>query len=109
MAQMVSEVYDALRSVNVPEDKARKAAEAMALPELGKSYDARFDKVDARFDKVDGRFDQVDARFDEMDRDFDRLEVDVAALKTDVTLMKWMPGFALAMIAAVLGRLLFIH
>jgi hypothetical protein len=95
MAQMVSEVYDALRSVNVPEDKARKAAEAMALPELGKSYDARFDKVNARFDEID--------------RDFDRLEADVVALKTDATLMKWMLGFALAMIAAVLGRLLFIH
>ncbi|MDQ2081013.1 hypothetical protein RA307_12540 [Xanthobacteraceae bacterium Astr-EGSB] len=102
MAQMVSEVYDALRSVNVPEDKARKAAEAMALPEMGKSYDARFDKIEARFDKVD-------ARFDEIDRDFDRLEADVVVLKTDVTLMKWMLGFALAMIAAVLGRLLFIH
>jgi len=95
MAQMVSEVYDALRSVNVPEDKARKAAEAMALPEMGKSYDARFDKVDARFDEIN--------------RDFDRFEADVVVLKTDVTLMKWMLGFALAMIAAVLGRLLFIH
>jgi hypothetical protein len=81
MAQMVSEVYDALRSVNVPEDKARKAAEAMALPEMTRAYDARFDRIDA----------------------------EIATLKTDVTLMKWMLGFALAMIAAVLGRLLFVH
>lgn len=30
MSLIVAEVYDALRAVNVPEDKARKAAEALA-------------------------------------------------------------------------------
>jgi hypothetical protein len=29
MTTMISEVYDAFRSVGVPEEKARKAAEAM--------------------------------------------------------------------------------
>lgn len=88
MAQMVSEVYDALRSVNVSEEKARKAAEAMALPEMGRAYDARFDRIDAQFAGVNA---------------------DIAPLKTDVTLMKWMLGFVLAMTAAILARLLFVH
>jgi hypothetical protein len=30
MATMISEVYDAFRAANVPEDKAREAAEAVA-------------------------------------------------------------------------------
>ena len=30
MATMISEVYEAFRAAGVPEDKARKAAEAMA-------------------------------------------------------------------------------
>lgn len=41
MATMISEVYDALRSVGVGEDKARKAAEAMA------TYDPRFARLEA--------------------------------------------------------------
>jgi hypothetical protein len=88
MAQMVSEVYDALRSVNVPEDKARKAAEALAVPDMGKVYDIRFDKIDS---------------------DIAVLKAEVAALKTDVTLMKWMLGIVLAMSAGILARLLFVH
>jgi len=30
VALLITEVYDALRAINVPEDKARKAAEALA-------------------------------------------------------------------------------
>lgn len=33
MATMIGEVYDALKGAGVPEDKARKAAEAMAMHE----------------------------------------------------------------------------
>ena len=38
MATMISEVYDALIAAGAPEDKARKAAEALA------SYENRFSK-----------------------------------------------------------------
>ena len=34
MATMISEVYEAFRAAGVPEDKARKAAEAL-IPRLG--------------------------------------------------------------------------
>lgn len=40
MSTMISEVYDALISAGAPEDKARKAAEAIA------SYESRFNQVD---------------------------------------------------------------
>lgn len=41
MATMISEVYDALVAAGAPEEKARRAAEALA------NYDSRFSKIDA--------------------------------------------------------------
>ncbi len=41
MTTMITEVYDALIAAGSPEDKARKAAEAIA------SYDTRFNRVEA--------------------------------------------------------------
>jgi hypothetical protein len=40
MATMISEVYDAFIASGAPEDKARKAAEAMA------AYEGRFNKIE---------------------------------------------------------------
>lgn len=40
MATMISEVYDAFIAAGAPEDKARKAAEAIA------SYESRFGRVE---------------------------------------------------------------
>jgi hypothetical protein len=41
MATMISEVYDAFLASGAPEDKARKAAEAMA------AYNGRFNKIES--------------------------------------------------------------
>ena len=41
MSTMISEVYDALIEAGASQDKARKAAEALA------NYESRFSKVDA--------------------------------------------------------------
>ncbi len=41
MATMISEVYDAFIAAGAPEDKARKAAEALA------DYENRFNRIDA--------------------------------------------------------------
>jgi hypothetical protein len=43
---MISEVYDAFLAAGAPEDKARKAAEAIS------NYDQRFDRVDRDILKV---------------------------------------------------------
>ncbi len=64
MANMQSEVYEAFRSIDIPEDKAMKAAGALA-----------------------------------------RRDDDVGALKADVQLIKWMLGFVLAMLVAILFKL----
>jgi hypothetical protein len=41
LATMISEVYDAFIAAGAPEDKARKAAEALA------DYENRFNRIDA--------------------------------------------------------------
>lgn len=46
MATMISEVYDAFIAAGAPEDKARKAAEALS------NYDRRFDGVEREILKV---------------------------------------------------------
>jgi hypothetical protein len=48
MTTMIAEVYDALLAAGSPEDKARKAAEAIA------SYENRFTAMDQRFAKIEG-------------------------------------------------------
>jgi hypothetical protein len=46
VATMISEVYDAFLAAGAPEEKARKAAEAVS------NYDQRFEKVDRDILKV---------------------------------------------------------
>jgi hypothetical protein len=45
---MIAEVYDAPLAAGSPEDKARKAAEAIA------AYENRFTAMDQRFAKIEG-------------------------------------------------------
>jgi hypothetical protein len=49
MSTMISEVYDAFKEAGASEEKARKAAEAVA------GYENRFAKIDERFAIMDGR------------------------------------------------------
>ncbi len=46
MATMISEVYDAFIAAGAPEEKARKAAEAVA------NYDQSFDRIEKEILKV---------------------------------------------------------
>lgn len=48
MSLMVCEVYEALLEAGASEEKAVKAAEALA------SYDMRFDRIEQRFTTIEG-------------------------------------------------------
>lgn len=91
MTTMIAELYDALLAAGTPDDKARKAAEALA------GYEA-----------YEGRFVHVEANIAELQRDVSELKRDVAELKRDSFLMKWMLGFVLAFQIAIFARL-FLH
>lgn len=49
MTVLLSELYDALREAGAPDDKARKAAEAVA------AYDNRFGAMDLKLERLEGR------------------------------------------------------
>jgi len=49
MTTMIAEVYDALVEAGASEDKARKAAEAIA------GYETRFAGIEMRLERMDGR------------------------------------------------------
>jgi hypothetical protein len=73
MALMLGQLYEALRSGNVPDDKARAAAEEVA------NYEGELTKLRV----------EMDERFREMGDRIGRVEA-------DVRLLKWMMGFVLA-------------
>ncbi len=91
MTTMIAELYDALIAAGSPEDKARKAAEAMT-----------------GFDVYEQRFVRVEADIAELKHDVADLKRDVAELKRDSLLMKWMLGFVLAFQVAMFIKL-FLH
>ena len=61
MALLVAELYDALREAKVSDDKARKAAEAVA------SYENRFATLDGRMIGLEGRMATLDAKVSGLD------------------------------------------
>ena len=71
---MISEVYDAFREAGASEEKARKAAEAVAA---------------------------FDNRFHTLERDMDKR---FSVLERDMAVLKWMIGFNLAMTVAILWK-----
>jgi hypothetical protein len=73
VALMPGQLYDALRAGNVPDDKARAAAEEVA------NYEGELTKLRL----------EMDERFREMGDRIGRVEA-------DVRLLKWMMGFVLA-------------
>jgi len=91
MTTMIAELYDALLAAGSPEDKARKAAEAMA-----------------GFDVYEQRFVRVEADIAELKRDVAGLKQDMTEAKRDLFLLKWMVGFVLTFQVALFIKL-FLH
>ncbi|WP_325061888.1 hypothetical protein [Vitreimonas sp.] len=77
------DVFEAFKSAGADDEKARKAAEALARADG--HFDERFDRISDRFLKVDERFMRIEAKLD---------------------LHSWMIGAVVAMNIAILVRLL---
>ena len=86
MTTMISELYDALKEAGASEEKARRAAEALA------SYDAQFAAV---------RQDIANVRSE--------LKQDIERTNGRINTLTWMVGTNIILTIGVLGRLLFIH
>ena len=95
MGVISTEMYEALLSAKVPEDKARAAAAEVArgqdlvsktdLFEFGvqlrADMDRRFSDIDGRFSDIDGRFANIDGRFAEMERRIAEMERRIAEME----------------------------
>jgi len=98
MTTMIAELYDALLAAGSPEDKARKAAEAMAGDE---AYEGRFARIEADLGEL--KRDVADLK-----REVGELGRRMAAVERDTLLLKWMVGFVLAFQLPILFKL-FLH
>lgn len=94
MTTMIAEVYDALVAAGSPDDKARKAAEAIA------GYENRFANIEQRLIKLDGDLNQ---RFAKIDGDLNQR---FAKVDGEIRLLSWMLGFNLAGTLGILLMLL---
>lgn len=89
-----AEVYDALVSAGAPEEKARKAAEAIA------AYEDRFATIDQRLVKIDG---DINQRFTKLEGDINQR---FAKVEGEIKLLSWMIGFNLAGTIGIIFMLL---
>lgn len=128
MSAMQAEVFEAFRAIDVPEDKALRAAASLAralTTEIGSASapqlaDMAAVKSDIATIRADGSSLRTD--FAAVKADVAVLKADVSSLKTDVTglkvgmtrvegeltLLKWMTGFGLAFLVAITLKL-FVH
>jgi hypothetical protein len=88
MSKMIFEVDDALREAGASEEKARKAAEALA------GYENRFTQLDRALDALDRKLEQRFARVDER----------FAKTDGEMALLRWMIAFNLALTVAILWK-----
>ena len=114
MSAMQAEVFEAFRAIDVPEDKALRAAAALASA-FAKSEDdtARsFNKRDGASDKLTAEVAALNSKLTaEVEALNSKITAEVAALNAkivkldgDVALLKWMVGFTLAMLVTLLFR-----
>lgn len=111
MTVMITEVWDALKSVGVADDAARRAARPVADYRAG--FTERMEAGFAEAERRDGALRQ------EMQDEFARVRqdmtderanvrVEIAPRDGEFRLLKWMMGSLIALNSAVLLRLLFV-
>ncbi len=96
MSVLHAEVLEAFRSIDVPEDKAIKAATALS---------SSLTKVE---DAADKGFFKRDADIEAIRKDVTAIKLDVVGIKGVMGILKWMGGILLTMVTAILFRL-FLH
>jgi predicted RNase H-like nuclease (RuvC/YqgF family) len=102
MTTMIAELYDALLAAGSPENKAPKAAEAMAGY---KAYESRFVRIEASITALQRDVAELQRDVAEVKHDVSGLRQELGEVKRDVFLMKWMLGFVLAFQVALFLKL----
>jgi len=92
MATMISEVYDAFIASGTPEDKERKAAEAMA------AYDGRFNGIEHDLGMMRGDINVIRG-------DINIVRGDINTIRGEINLLKWMNGITWALCFGIIFKL----
>ena len=91
MTTMISEVYSAFRTAGVPEQDARKAAEALSSGNLATKSDITEVKQDII--EVRQEITEVDQR---LTGNITEVRNDIATLQREMAVIKWMVGIVIA-------------
>ncbi len=102
MSTMQSEVFEALRAIDIPEDKAVKAATALSRRDEDVAV-LRSDTTSLR-----GDVGVLKGDVGVLKGDVGVLKTDTTALKRDMAVLKWMVGTLYPLVLAILVRL-FLH
>ncbi len=117
MTMLQLEVLEAFRSIDIPEDKAAKAAAALST-----AFGRGDPEQDAKIDVISTDITVLKTDVSVLTADVSVLKIDMSGLKSDVTtikldnvairgelsVLKWMGGVLLTMLTAVLLKL-FLH
>ncbi|MGA9865176.1 MAG: hypothetical protein WBQ75_01910 [Acetobacteraceae bacterium] len=111
MALQLGALRDALIDAGARPEMAGKAAEELAayddqFEELRRENRGEFGKVQDQFTKVQEQFAKVQEQFAHLDI---RLSRFAERVEGQFARIHWMMGTLIVLVAAVLGRLLFIH
>ena len=95
MTTMISEVYSAFRTAGVPEQDARKAAEALSSENLATKKDITEVKQDITELKQEltNNITEVDQR---LTGNITEVRTDIAQLQREMAVVKWMLGIVIA-------------
>ena len=95
MTTMISEVYSAFRTAGVPEQDARKAAEALSSENLATKNDITEVKQDITELKQEltNNITEVDQR---LTGNITEVRNDIAQLQREMAVVKWMLGIVIA-------------
>lgn len=91
MTTMISEVYSAFRTAGVPEQDARKAAEALSSENLATKNDIT--EVKQEITEVKQDITEVDQR---LTGNITEVRNDIAQLQREMAVVKWMLGIVIA-------------
>lgn len=103
MSVLQAEVYEAFRSIDVPDDKALKAAIALSAA-MAKGEDDAVRSLKRVEDDTTRSFSKRDADIEVIRKDVSAIKLDVVALKGEMVLVRWMLGTLLAMVTTLLFR-----
>ena len=90
MTTMIVEVYEALRAIDVPDDKVKAAAQALTQ-DMNR--------------EVASLGSEIAALRKEMATEFASVRADIASIRPEVAVLRWMNGTAIAFLIAVTLKL----